>query len=279
MKRTIIQLLFTLLFLVGVTSGCDNDKYNNAGGVNGRPSSLKDGNDSRVFFSYSYEERINQIKEEKGSICDFKYENGELSSISVSPADKNVADGHALTEFTREGNKIIIERWAEPSSSIYKQEIELDNDGIPVKITDVGVYSHTGSNGEITKIREGESYAIFTYDLTTKNLLNQTVYNKITSEATASYTYEYDDKYGVVSRLDMPLWFYAFYAYRNKDYRNDYGCIFFNYSNNVIKETVTNITEGTKPSIITYNIQYNNDNFPTLMGNDLYAGIYMSILY
>lgn len=277
MRRTTFTLLFTLLFLAGVTSGCDGD--NDFRGENGKPSSIKSGDNSRVLFSYSNgAKQITQIKEIKGSVWDFKYENNMLSSISFSPEDKRVADGHGFTEFIREGNKIIIEQTGEPSFDMFKQELESDGDGIPVKITDIGVYSHIG-NGEIAKVREGESYSVFTYDLTTKNLLKQTVYNQVTLEVTANYSYEYDNKQGAISKLDLPLWFYAYSAYNNKDYRNGYNRIFFNYSNNVIKETVTNIAEGGQSSVISYNLQYNNDNFPTSMGNNLYGGTYMSISY
>ncbi len=171
MKKTITQILVVLVYSVFIVS-CDNDDNDlQVTGINGKPSGIKYDN-TNVFYYYQGS-KLSEIKEIKGSISDFRYENNELVSISYSPEDKNVADGIGSTVFRKDANnKIIIESSGAPSFSLYRHELEVNENNIPLKITEVGIYDRTGTNGELSKVMDGKYYAVFTYDSENKNLIN-----------------------------------------------------------------------------------------------------------
>ncbi len=281
MKKSAVRLLFILICLVFVISCSDDDDNLQSTGVNGKPgkvsikySSDPNSADADVFFYYQ-RDKLARTKQIKGSILDFNYENNELVSVYTSPEDKEVADGHGSTKFRREGSKITIESWGEPSSDLFRWELELDENNIPVKITEIGVFS-PGTTGELSKVRDGKYYAAFVHNQTTKNLVKQTVYNISTSQIVSTYEYEYDNNQGAISKIDLPLWYYAYKAYINREYRNVYNRLFFNYSNNIQKETA-DTEEG--ESVVNYSYQYNKSNTPASMGSDMYGLPAISITY
>ncbi|MDR2950562.1 MAG: hypothetical protein LBV71_15350 [Prevotella sp.] len=282
MKKSAVRLLFILICLVFVISCSDDDDNNlQSTGVNGKPGKViikytdPNSKDTDVFFYYKAD-KLTRTKAIKGSVLDFNYENNELKSVYTSPEDKEVADGHGSTKFSKESNKIIIESWGEPSSDLFRWELELDENNIPVKITEMGMYSPSGANGELSKVRDGEYYSVFTYDQTTKNLVKQIVYNIGTSNIAATYEYEYDNNPGAISKIYLPLWYYAYKAYMNREYRNVYNRLFFNYTNNIQKEIV-DTEEG--ESIVNYSYKYNKNNTPVSMGSDIYGLPAISITY
>jgi len=259
-----------MLLCVAIVASCSSDDKLQLTNVDGKPSSVKmsynDGTD--VFFSYQGD-RISEIKEIRGSVKSFKYENDELISISTRPEDDRVADGQGSTRFRKEEeNKIIAESNGEPDFNMYRYELELDENNIPIKITDLGIFAYVGDNGEISQIREGLYYAVFTYDDATKNLIRLVVYDKTSSNEVATYDYEYDSSIGTVSKMNLPLWYHAYRAFMNRDYRYGYNMIFFNYYNNLIKENV--FKAGGDPEQNTYNYiyTYNKNNAPISMGSD-----------
>lgn len=282
MKKRILQILFVLVCTI-IVSCSDDDGDLQSTGINGKPGKVTikytdpsfNSIDTDVFFYYQGD-KLTRTKAIKGSILDFSYQNNELISVATSPEDKNVADGHGSTTFSKEGSKITIQSWGEPSSDFFRWELQLDENNIPVKITDLGIYSHTGADGELSKIKEGKYYSAFIYEQTTKNLVKQTVYDISTSIVVATYEYEYDKNLGAISKIDLPLWYYAYKAYINRDYRNVYNSLFFNYSNNIQKETID--TEEGK-SVVNYNYQYNKSNTPVSMGSDIYGLPVISITY
>lgn len=277
MKKAIIQILAVLICSIFIVS-CDNDDNDlQVTGINGKPSGIKYDN-TNAFFYYQGS-KLSRIKEIKGSILDFKYENNELVSISYSPEDKGVQDGIGSTVFRKEGsNKIIIESSGAPSFSLYRHELEVNENNIPIKITEVGIYDRTGTSGELSKVMDGKYYAVFTYDSDNKNLIKQTLYNKSTSEIVTTYDYEYDNNLGIMSKIDLPLWFYAYKAYGARDFRNTYNRIYFNYCNNVIKETISDVSV-TRQNVFNYNYQYNKADVPISMGGDTPNHLSISITY
>lgn len=277
MKKAITQILALLVCSIFIVSCSNDDDDLQVTGINGKPSGIKYDN-TDVFFYYQGS-KLSRIKEIKGSISDFKYENNELVSVYYSPEDKRVQDGIGSTVFRKEGShKIVIESSGAPFFELSRYELELNEDNVPVKMTEVGIYGRTGANGELSKLMDGRYYAVFTYDSESKNLIKQVLYNKSTAEIEATYIYEYDSNLGIVSKIDLPLWFYAYEAYGARNFKNNYNRVYFNYSNNLIKETI-NAVDIPKLDVSNYNYQYNKGNTPVLMGADIpnYANI--SITY
>lgn len=283
MKKTIIRSFFILLCIVAIISSCNREDDDlQLTGLNGKPSSVGyDNNDNpkrnNIFFYYQGD-KLSQIKELKGSISKFNYENNELVSIDFSPEDKEVMDGHGAVNFKKEGqNKIIIESWGEPSFELFRMEIELDGNNRPTKITEVGFYSHN-VDGVLSNTGDGYQYTLFTYEPSTNNLLRQTIYSKETDKKVVTYEYEYDGNVGAFSKINLPLWYYAYMAYVDKKYNSAYSKLFFNYTNNLVKETVH--AEGTADGgIFHYTYQYNNGKTPVFMQHDIEGLPSVSITY
>jgi hypothetical protein len=269
---------FIFLFSTCIISCSDTESHGFiCGSGSGNLSYIEYNNGEKISLCYDYQGNIAQIKVENGTISSYSYssKNNDFTSISVSYIDNSIFDGYGGITFKKESrNKIIIESSGAPSFYKHRQELELDDNGIPVKITDIGTYSFSGE--EIPRLEgEKEYYSEFTYDPETKNLLNQVLYSKNSSEAIATYTYEYDSNPGIMSDVNLPLWFYTYYAYHNS---HIYGGLFFNHHNNIIKETIdSNIMTG--QVVVNYKYQYNSEGFPISMENNFYEVNYASILY
>lgn len=276
MKKATLQILPALCLLC--TMSCNSDDRDlQLTGENGKPGkiSCSDYDRGRNVYLYYQGNRLSEIKEKGGSILRFNYENNEPVSVSVSPDDRNVADGHGSTVFRKEeGNRIMIESSGEPSFELYRRELELDENRIPVRITEAGVYSR-GVNGELVQDMDGQYYAEFTYDPATRQLLKQVVHDKGTSEITAVYEYEYDGNTGAASRIDLPLWYCAYMAYRNRDFKSTWNWLFLSYSGNPVRET--GIWTDGEQRIYNYSYQYNSEHTPVSMETDLFGRI--SIAY
>jgi hypothetical protein len=216
-----------------------------------------------VSFAYQ-DDRLLRIVENgagsAGSTIRFGYEEGELTSLSFSPTDPKVADGNGYTKFKREENgKIRVERTGEPSFDLHVQEIELDADHFPVKITDAGVYS-IGEGGVWTKEYDGKYGSLFSWDASTGQLLKQEIYELETSQQVAVYTYKYDSAPGALSRIDCPLWFYAYW---NQNYYalRTYRALFFGHANNLAEVTVDDSLND-RHEVLKYVYGYSPDGFP-----------------
>jgi hypothetical protein len=259
--------MFTLLCVVGIVSCGDGDSDLQLTGESGRPSKITvhNGWGGDMLFYYR-DGKLSEVKEKKGAIRRFSYEDNELASIGLSPEDKTVADGSGWMGFRREDRRIIVEASYEPGFALIRTELELDEHDIPVRITDAGTYSRTGENGELTLIREGQSYAELTYDSATGQLVKQVVYDRATSEKTASYDYEYDGNTGAASKINLPLWYLAYSAYGDRDYRSAYNRLLFNYSGNLVRETVVSAEED---GVYNYDYRYDRENVPVSMKSDI----------
>ena len=281
MKLLKHSLLSIAILILSTLSSCSDDDDLQLTGINGKPSYIECKNDfssvTPVYFSYQGDKLV-QLKEIEGSIFEFKYEENKLVSVYISPESKDVADGHGSISFKHEeNNKIIIESTGEPFFYISRWTLELNEKGVPSKISEDGIFSHTGANGEVTKTSEGQYYATFNYDQASR-LLKLIVSEKNTEETVITYKYEYDNNTGSISKLNLPLWYYAYTAYRDRKSSNPYEKFFLNYINNIQKETF--ITKDTnEESFKNYTYEYNKDKTPTLMGCDAYGLSYLTISY
>lgn len=269
MKKIATRTFFALLCAIVMVSCSNDDGDLQLTGVKGRPSSIKNKNPGMgdIFFFY-HGDRLSVIEETKGKISNFKYENNELVSVDFSQGDKNIVYSFVSISFKKEnGNKIIIEAWTKSFSHKLSWELEIDKNNIPVRITDRGIDSASGINGEFTKIREGEHYGVFSYDPVTKSLKSQAIYSIKTGKIVAAYTYEYDSNIGTISKVDLPLWYYAYMVYRSRDSASAYDRLFFNYSNNIVKESIDSDNIAVK-DVINYTYKYNKENAPILMKSD-----------
>lgn len=276
--RLIMAGVLSLLFLLGCS---DNDDELVRTYQEGKPSCIIAGDNTKTFIYYQGD-RISRIKETDGATYNFEYKDNELTSISFYQTDKNIMDGFGGIHFKREGNKIMIESSGAPSFILAVKELELDDNDIPIKMTDMGFYEQT-ANG-LEKMREGKYYTLFHFDDTTKNLLKMETFDIATNKLEASFQLVYDDSYGIMSNLNMPLWFYAYY---NHSFYNSYTLKaifrlpFFNYANNLIKATydiettsyygyvdLERINEISEHGIINYSYMYNKNKYPILMGID-----------
>lgn len=239
---------------------CDSNDSFPSTGVDGRPSMIRINKEESTSFAYDGK-LLSKQKEEYGSTLHYKYENGELVSRNTTPPE-GVMDGHGWTGFTRKENKIKVERSGEPSFELYTEEIKLNESGLPVKISDMGVFQN-GPNGLI-QIAEGRYFALFTYDSSTQQLVKQEVYNLKDSTLTATYTYEYDRKPGMMSRVDCPVWYAIWNSYRNSYSQNFSNLYFLNYRNNVIQIKIE-YQENNKFQTVAFSYQYNSNDFPVFV--------------
>lgn len=259
MKKVFFYLFCISLFSLATMSCSDDDNFPFTG-ENGRLSGVKYPDNTYVQFYY-HGHKVSQVKDSQGFVSEFNYLNNELSKISYYPTDPRVADGHGSSTFKREGSKVRIESWGEPSSSLYIQEIELDANEIPVKISDIGVFEYR--EGVLEKVEEGNYYAFLSYDPDTRSLLKEEVYSVKTSEKIASFAYEYESTPGVMSKVDLPLWFYSFRTHMSY-WVNNSSNLYFNYSENLVRKTIVDEQNNTH-SDIRYTYEYNKAGFPVKM--------------
>lgn len=258
---TSIVLIATSLCLFS----CDNDpKDFGLTGKNGLPSSFKIDNQT-IYLSYAGN-RLQKIMHKDGSTSSFTYEGDELLSIFFAPpADPNMADGHGAIDFKKEGNKIRITQTGEPSLDIsYDQEIELDENELPVKITDLGTFQMAGEGEK--KLENGKNYSLLTFDPSTKNLLKLEKFNLEDSTLIASHTFKYDNQPGSMCQIKAPAWFFS-YWFLHLSYDTDlYSRQYLNYHNTLTEETVT---EGSiaNSSTIPYKYMYNENGYPVSVDN------------
>lgn len=233
-------------------------------GKNGLPSAFKT-NDQTIYLSYAGN-RLQQIMRESGSTSSFKYEGEQLRGVFFAPpADPNIADGHGFVNFEREGNKIIVKQGGEPSTDVsYNQEIELDENELPIKITDLGAFQMT-SEGE-KKIWDGRNYSILTFDPSTKNLSKLEIFSLEDSKLITTHTFIYNNQTGSMSLVELPLWFFVFWFQKNLYPAGSYPRQFLNYRNTLTEEAITDGETG-ETHTIRYKYTYNENSYPVTVDN------------
>jgi hypothetical protein len=278
MKKVNQFFTYLLVFLTLIVSCKDNDEQWQITGINGRPSRVDLDNGSAIRFAYKQGE-LYSVVELKSSIFEFQYENQALSSINISPQDKDVADGHASVVFRKEGASKIIAEWSgEPSFDLLRCELELDESGMLTKLTENGVYSHTGANGGLSLVQEGLYYVEFTYQSVTNNLIKLVIHDKSTSRVVETFDYEYDNYLGAASEMGLPLWYYAYNAYSKRHLQTPYDKLLLNYHNNIVRETAV-MESVADPIQVSYIYKYNDANVPVRMGNNLPKVSFLTITY
>jgi hypothetical protein len=262
-----ITCTFLCLLLAGLAA-CSKNDSEPLTGQPGKPSRITYNNET-VYFAYQ-DNKIHRITEKEGAglVTEFAYENRELISVSSWVTNPMVADGSSFTEFRKEGeNRIIAHSTAEPSSMYYEKEIELNDRGLPVRITETGAYDYIVLEDENetgwTKIREGQYYALFSWDASTGNLLKKETFLIETSEPVASYTYTYDKAPGIVSKTDGPAWFYAYWGGGGiySAVGTAHHMIFANYANNLTEATIDDYANNLHITY-TYTYAYNPEGYP-----------------
>jgi hypothetical protein len=256
--------LFLLIPLLMGMVACDKD---DAARPSGKPNKLTCSNDLAVSFSYE-KDRLLRITENgpagsAASTIRFRYDDqNELSALSFEPTDPNVADGHASLQFQKtEERKITVESSGEPALNLcFVQEIELDANNLPIKITDTGKFS-IGPGGIRTKEAEGLYYALFTWDTSAQRLLKEEIYRLETSEAVATYTYGYDSAPGIMSQINCPLWLYTYLNYRNRYALGTYKTLFLGHANNLAEVTL-NDHPNNRQEVLKYLYHYSSEGFP-----------------
>lgn len=276
-KLVSIATFFACLSVSLFLSSCDNDDEFPKTGVPGRPSAILYDDGTKSSFSYNGE-RLVQIIRPEGAGVNLNYEDHELVSLSYFPPP-NVMDGHSFTGFehTADG-KILVTNTGEPGLSYFRlEEITLDADGFPVQIADKGYYKISHSDrrtpdGKIEYISNtellspGTSYTLLSFDRSTGVLLQQEEYNAADSTLQRRFTYDYDSAPGVFSRTFLPRWFWGYQMYRYRTSADLYDRQFFNYSKNLIRETIFSPSNN-QPQTLTYTYSYTADGFPTSATN------------
>lgn len=262
MKKGALVMFAAVTAVLVSFSSCDDDENLNLTGIYGMPGSMrcdKNGEDYDENIKFYYQgDRLAKlvVKGGAGSIYNFNYEGTELISYSISPEDKRVADGNGSTKFEKEGNVIRIESWGEPSASVYRQEMELDGAGRPIKITDTGVYS---LNPEREKEADGRYYTEFSYD-DSGNLTRMDKFTIADSEMVEYCTFKYDEAPGVMNKMNTPLWFKTYWNYTHSYNTSGYSKMFLNHVNNVTEMFKQN-EDGLRWTE-TYTYTYNKEGFP-----------------
>ncbi|MDR1600957.1 MAG: hypothetical protein LBS42_00825 [Tannerella sp.] len=272
MKKLFIYFPVISLFLLG-TVACDGE---DGGRLSGKPVRIKSSYSDDVSFSYQGDRLLRIVENGPGSTITFGYENGELASLSFSPTDPKMADGNAYARFKKEENgNITVERGGEPDFNIYVQEIELDADNFPVKITDAGAWS-VGKGGERTKEHDGEYCSLFSWDASTGLLLKEEVREIKTSQVVAVYTYKYDNAPGVMSKVDCPLWFYAYWNRQRHYAIGIYNALFSGYANNLVEATVDDDLND-RHEVLQYAFDYSSEGFPVAVSAQTSGGETLTI--
>jgi len=261
--KKVAFFLISLSFIIGGLASCsDDDNDFPRTGENGRLSIAQYGTDM-VYFSYKGN-KIHKIQMNNAFESEFEYTNNELSGIRSYPIDERIADGNGKVSFKREGNKIIVESWGEPSSETFITEIELDENDVPLKITEVGSMGHI--DGQVQKVRDGKYYTLVTIDPQTKNFLMAEKYIIETSEKVSTYAYEYADTPGIMSKIDLPLWYFAYINYWSAAVGDTYNLLYFNYSGNVVKKIVDDDLHPFHGTV-EYKYEYNKAGYPVKLIN------------
>lgn len=267
-KKFIYYSLF-LAIIFGAFISCsddDDDNYPKLTNESGKPSrfnisSATTGNrDIYLYYTGNLLSKKRDISKTENALFmtnQFQYLNNQLASIYSFIENKDVADGSSSTVFKESTDKksILVEVSATPSSLVEKFLIELSDSGMPTKITEEGSYT-SGHDNQVVKI--GQYYALFEYD-TSKNIVKQTVYSIENGEVAETYKYEYDTNIGVLSKIDLPTWYYVYMNFLGRNSNELSSRLYLNYSNNIIKETTS------QNEVYSYGYTYNEAKAPTSM--------------
>ncbi|MCD7900857.1 MAG: hypothetical protein LUH22_13600 [Bacteroides sp.] len=276
MRRILSYLFLFSALSMGVIS-CDSDDGFSRTGINGKPSLVKEVGNGNISFYYEGN-RISKIIAENGSTSTFTYKDNELVRVSSTPTDRDIVDGNSSSSFEREGNKIIVESTGDPFFDIFRTEIELNESGFPIKITDAGLY-HRTEEGMVMR-REPEYFSVLSYDPGSNRLMKEEFFDIKTLESIALYSYEYEDTPGVMSKVDIPAWFSIYWNHYSSYSVNRYNILFLCYANNLSAVKVRDDRYPVKEKEVEYAYRYNDNHFPVrLTSTNIDGGGWLEIQY
>lgn len=252
-------LNYILLFFLPISyTSCSNTDESNR--ENGRPNFIIINQEQKSKIKFYYQDDyISKIIEEKGSTIHFEYNNDELISIFLSPTDPPKADDNILIKFSRKGNKVIVTKSDNSESST--EEIELDENNIPIKMRYKGLYFP-----EFEKYYNYTYHSSFTFDSQTQELLKEEIFFENSSDIIYTYTYEYEDSPGIFSKVNLPLWFYAYCSHQFRNSTTGIELLFTNYANNIIEKNIDLLVDDMILNTrINYTYSYNKDGFPNIV--------------
>lgn len=142
----------------------------------------------------------------------------------------------------------------------YNQEIELDGNGFPTKITDLGAFQITSEGYK--KVWDGKYYYALTFEPSTKNLLKLEKFNLEDSTLITTSSFQYSDQPGSMSQVELPLWFFSYHSLTSGISSRQY----LNYRNTLTEETVTDGKTGNTHTTY-YKYTYNKNAYPVAVDN------------
>ncbi len=238
-------------------SSCDKDESFPTSGIKGLPTAITSDNQT-LRLAYT-ENRLSELQWSEGSTLRFSYTSHALDNLITLPP-KGVADGYGSTTFEHKGTTIQISSSGEPSLDItHRLSMDLDENGIPTRITDLGSFRHSGENQ--TQEHPGESYTLFTTCPETGSLSKMEIYSRTDSTLLATYTYTYDNRRGMAGLIDLPIWFPYYWEYTRR-YSNDIReHLFLNRTHNVTQITYTDQRSSTGENLL-FTYSYGSDGYP-----------------
>ena len=260
LQQTIVSAVF-VLFCFGLFS-CDNDSFIQTTGKDGRPSAfeVESGETTGLFYQGA---QLSTMKKKDGSSTGFTYGDRSLLRVSFEPPH-GMADGHGDISFLyKDENKIRIESWGEPSFTIRVNEMELDSRKRPVQITELGYFQQTKKGLE--QVGEGKEYTLFSYDPTTGLLSGTDKYTLSDGQLLISYRFSYENSPGIMSQVDLPVWFSIYWGTQYLDGHNSIDLQFLNYKSN-LREIKINPQEG-DPTVLPLHYTYNKSDYPVTVSD------------
>jgi len=231
--KHVIKCLFLALCLNGLLS-CDSNDDNGLLSENTRL--VKFGEDTYSYDDYG---RIKKIDTGIGD-WDFSYENSLLTKVTHHITHPDLMDGGVWFDFSYEDNKVIVEKSYEPDFRIIREEIELNEDGYAIRISDAGVYDRNEDGWY--KDEEGYSYTELNYERPAMRLTSMETFSLDDSSLLETTVFEYDQSFGIMLGLHAPApWFFTYFGltlYRDVPFLSFFGT-------NLVKKTVTNQQENT----------------------------------
>ncbi len=247
--KTIKLLFLTLLCATGFYS-CSNSDDNpvNTPITKGQPTEFKI-NGILESYHYTNGNQLSKIiyNSQKSDITEFHYSGNELTKCTFTHTPPVM--GISKIEFQKTDSHKIIATISLPENVLYHQTIELNDDGLPIRINDIV--------SDIPKDREVCLCELSYYP--GSNKLYQKKFFSKQQEETHTHTFIYDNKPGSTSQIDFPLWgriyLYGLYTRSLSDEH------WLNYTNNQIRrETVVKFDPSTKSN--EYQYTYDEEGYP-----------------
>ena len=248
MKNTIKLLL---LVFITVINSCGNEDENSIVNhvANKKPKTIEYENRIICSFSYTNDNKLSQIINYYNNdivTYDISYSGNELTDCVYNKYTADPDAGFVNTKFEKVTRNKILATIISPEQTNSIYAIILNDKGLPIKIN-----LEDGISVE-------NDYEFFYYP--NSSIIHQI--RRSNKYSTSTYTYEYDNKSGMMCNINTPIWFIMFHQeIISVEFVNN----FMSYINNCVKVTeVSRGSSGSSYTDIVYDLQYtyDNDNFP-----------------